>query len=107
MFASVLVTAPDLATVERISKHLIEHRLAACANYWPIQSMYHWEGKVEQASEFAILLKIRATEYHEVAVEISTLHPYDVPCIVKYDISEGWQPYLEWIKASTGEPEKD
>ncbi len=107
MFASVLVTAPDLAAAERISKHLIERRLAACANYWQIRSMYHWEGKVEQASEFAIVLKIRATEFDEVAAEVSRLHPYDVPCIVKYDIADGWQPYLDWIKAYTGEPEKD
>jgi periplasmic divalent cation tolerance protein len=107
MFSSVLVTVPDLAIAERISKYLIERKFAACANYWPIQSMFYWKDKIEHASEFAILLKIRSSDFGKVSEEISRLHPYAVACIVKYDIAEGWPPYLEWIKASTGEPEGD
>jgi periplasmic divalent cation tolerance protein len=106
MFASVLFTAPDLATAERISQSLIEKRLVACANYWPIRSMFRWEGEVERASEYAILLKTRSSDFESLTREISRMHPYDLPCILRYDIAEGWPPYLEWIKASTGGPEE-
>jgi len=107
MFASVLITTPDLESAEKICSTLIEKRLVACANYFPTRSMYRWGGKVDSNEEFIIILKIRSADFKEISEEISKLHPYDLPCIVKYDISEGLQPYLDWIRESTSRPPED
>ncbi len=101
MFASVLITVPDLKTADTIASALIEKRLAACANYFPTRSIYHWKGRIERSEEFIMILKIWSVDFEMVTKEISRLHPYELPCIVKYDISDGFQPYLDWIREST------
>lgn len=106
MFATVLVTTPDLGTTERISRALIEKRLTACANYFPVRSMYVWERELERAEEYLLLLKVRSSDFAAVTEEIVRLHPYEVPCIVKYEIEDGFVPYLNWIKDSTERPPK-
>jgi periplasmic divalent cation tolerance protein len=107
MLASVLVTSPDLKSAEKICSALIEKRLAACANYFPTKSMYRWKGKIESSEEFIIILKIRSDDFKTVSGEISRLHPYDLPCIVKYEIADGLLPYLDWIRESTSRPPED
>jgi len=107
MFATVLVTTPDLASAENIAERLIELRLVACANYWPIRSMYRWKGKVERSGEYALTLKIWSADFSTIVEAVRKIHPYDNPCIVRYEISAGSQPYLEWIKESTERPAED
>jgi len=107
MFASVLVTVPDLKTTETIASNLIEKRLAACANYFSTRSIYRWKAKVELSEEMVMILKIRASDFELVSKEIVRLHPYEIPCIVKYDISDGFQPYLDWIRESTNRSLQD
>jgi periplasmic divalent cation tolerance protein len=101
MYSTVLVTVPDIETSMEISRHLVSSRLAACANLFPIQSIYRWEGRVQEEGETAILLKIRTEDFEELRSEILKLHPYEVPCIVRYDIEEGHEPYLRWILGAT------
>jgi len=42
--AMAYVTAPDLETARSIARAVVGRRLAACANLWPIESMYRWKG---------------------------------------------------------------
>jgi periplasmic divalent cation tolerance protein len=63
--------------------------------------MYSWKGNFEKEEEYIVLLKIRSADFLMVAKAIARNHPYEVPCIVKYDIAAGFQPYLDWIMEST------
>src|SRR5690554_1303325 len=99
--STVFVTYPDEDTARTIGRALVEQRLAACSNIFPVGSVYRWDGGVEEGSEYASLLKIRSEDFQEVAEAIRKLHPYDVPCIVRYDISEGLNDYVTWIIEST------
>jgi periplasmic divalent cation tolerance protein len=101
MYSTVLVTAPDLDTSRRISKHVIEEGLAACANIYPINSIYRWEGELIEEGEYAMLLKTRTEDFESLRTAVKELHPYEIPCIVRYEISEGHQPYLDWVGKST------
>jgi periplasmic divalent cation tolerance protein len=101
MFASVFVTVPDMKTAESMASNLIEKRFAACSNFFSTSSIFRWKGKVERNEEVVMILKIRSGDFELVKKEILRMHPYEVPCIVKYEISEGFQPYLDWIKEST------
>lgn len=99
--STVLVTYPDERTARAISRSLIERRLAACSNIFAVGSIYRWKGEIEEASEFASLLKIRSEDFPAVEEAIRKMHPYEVPCIVRYDIAEGSVDYLSWIVGST------
>jgi len=99
--STVLVTYPDEQTARTICRSLIERRLVACSNIFAIGSIYRWEEEIEEASEFASLLKIRSEDFQVVTEAIRQLHPYEVPCIVRYDVAEGSEDYLSWVIGST------
>jgi periplasmic divalent cation tolerance protein len=98
--STVFVTYPDERIARTVCRSLIERRLAACSNIFAVGSIYRWEGKIEETSEFASLLKIRSEDFHAVAEAIKQLHPYEIPCIVRYDVADGSVDYMEWVMGS-------
>lgn len=100
-FVSVYVTAPDEESARRLARHAVEARLAACANVWPVSSVYRWEGAVQEEREFALLLKTRAALVPQLERAIQAAHPHQVPCVVAWPIAHGSAPYLAWVAEST------
>lgn len=98
---SVYVTAPDEATARRLAGAMVEARLAACANLWPIASIYRWEGRIEEGREFALLLKTRRALLPALERALQEAHPYDVPCVVAWPIAGGAAPYLAYVADAT------
>lgn len=99
--ASVYVTCPDRETARRIAGLLIERRLVACANLVPIESVYRWEGRIEEAREVAMFLKTRRERVEEVVAAVREAHPYEVPCVVEFELRAGNPDYLRWIDSET------
>ncbi|HEX7636018.1 MAG TPA: divalent-cation tolerance protein CutA [Noviherbaspirillum sp.] len=98
----VLTNVPDEAVARTIAHLLIEQRLAACVNMLPaVQSIYRWQGKLEQASEVALLVKTTQTRYTELEAAIKSVHPYQVPEIIAVPVVAGLPAYLGWIAAET------
>jgi len=97
------VTVPDRATARRIARAIIERRLAACANFWPIESIYHWRGKREEAHEFVLVFKTRRSLLKKVITEIRRMHPYEVPCIVSYPMGPALGAFADWIDSETAQ----
>ena len=101
-YAVVYVTASDVEEAKRIARAVVEERLAACANIYPeIRSIYWWQGKVEESSEAALVLKTRKELVPKLIERVKQLHSYTVPCIIALPITEGNREFLEWIKSET------
>jgi periplasmic divalent cation tolerance protein len=84
---------------EKIAQHLVENRLAACVNIIPqIRSIYRWEGKVESAQEWLLVVKTVADKFVQVRDTIRSLHSYELPECVAIPIEEGSAEYLRWIE---------
>jgi periplasmic divalent cation tolerance protein len=98
---SIYITAKDEAEARVIGRTLVEEKLIACANYFPINSVYSWKGVVEESVEVAIIAKTRTVLMESLIQRIKELHSYEVPCIVSWKIEEGNPDYLQWIKDST------
>jgi periplasmic divalent cation tolerance protein len=97
----VLSTAGSEEEARKIARHLVEHRLAACVNILPqIQSIYRWQGKVEESREWLLLIKTTAEKFSHVTDAISELHSYDLPECIALSIEDGSARYLEWIEHS-------
>jgi periplasmic divalent cation tolerance protein len=104
-FAIVLTTLPADGDVESLARALVDERLAACVNILPaMQSIYRWEGKVEQASERQLIIKTAAAQVEDLKARIAALHPYDVPEMLVLPVSGGSEGYLQWIRDSVGTP---
>lgn len=102
MYAIVFVTCPSEGDAERISRALLDRRLAACISAIPgIRSSFLWRGAVEEASEVLLLIKTRAGLVGELIEEVRKIHPYEVPEVVAVPIADGFKGYLDWIGEET------
>jgi periplasmic divalent cation tolerance protein len=94
----VFVTAPTREIARTIGRALVEQKLAACANITlPVESIYSWQGQVQQEEEVLIILKTRADIFDRLTATVISLHPYDVPEIIALPIERGLPAYLNWI----------
>jgi len=96
------VTLSSTDEAKTIAKALVTGRLVACANILgDIQSVYWWDGAVQEETEVAMVLKTRASLVSKVTARITQLHSYDCPCVVALDIADGHPEYLKWIFKET------
>lgn len=96
------VTCPDEASAERIARSLLEQRLVACANIVPgARSLYRWQGRIEDEREVVMFLKTRRALVPRVDEAVRALHPYEVPCVVAFDLMGGNSAYLAWVAEET------
>lgn len=98
----VMVTVPQ-ENREDLTRVILEKRCAACVNVLEnVRSYYWWQGRQEQSTEALLLIKTRKELFPALEELIRTHHPYDVPEIVAFDITEGSRPYLRWLREETG-----
>lgn len=96
---SVYAVFANADEARRIARAMVEERLAACANILgPCQSVYRWQGAVEEAEEVAAIFKARADKAGALTARIAELHSYDVPAIAVWAIDSAWPAYADWIE---------
>lgn len=97
----VFSTTASQEEARRIAQQLVERSLAACVNVLgPIESIYRWQGKVETAGEFLLLIKTTAERFPDVRDALVALHSYEVPECIAIDVADGSAPYLAWLADS-------
>ena len=97
-FIIVMVTTANKQEAENIAQNLLEARLIACANILgPISSHFHWEGKIERAEEYLLLMKSRSELFKTLAEKVRFIHSYEVPEVIAVPIVNGSAAYLNWL----------
>jgi periplasmic divalent cation tolerance protein len=97
----VFTTCGSLEEAKTLAQALVERQLAACVNIVPqVHSVYRWQGKVEAATEFLLIIKTTADAFKELRDGLTELHSYDVPECVEIAIEDGNAAYLDWIEES-------
>ena len=100
-YCIITTTLPDQKSANTIIKTLLQKKLSACIQTYPIQSHYHWQGKIESSSEILFQIKTKVSLFEEVKNEIQLQHPYDIPEIIMIPIMKGNDSYLAWIEDET------
>ncbi len=99
-FIIVYVTTADKKQAEKITTTLVEEKLVSCAHiYGPISSVFNWQGKIETAEEFRIIMKSRADLFDELSKRVKAFHSYEVPEIIAVPIVAGSKDYLDWMQS--------
>jgi periplasmic divalent cation tolerance protein len=100
----VYVTASSAEEARTLARALVGERLAACVNLLPVQSIYRWQGQVEEATETLLIVKTHRGHLDALAARVRALHSYAVPEIIALPVEAGWPPYLQWIREETTPP---
>lgn len=99
-FIIIYITHPNLKEAKKVAETLLRDKLIACVNYFPIESAYWWQGKIENAKEIVSLVKTRKENWTKVRKAVEAMHPYQTPCIMKLEV-ESNPSYADWIKKET------
>lgn len=98
----IMTTMPDMQSAQNLARRLVERRLAACVNILPaVQSVYRWQGVIEEAAEITMLAKTTRARYAEIESAIKEAHPYQLPEIVALPVAAGLPAYLSWVAEET------
>lgn len=98
---TVYVTAPPAAAPD-IAETLVEEQVAACVNRVRCHSVYRWEGEVHDEEEVILLAKAPADRADELIRRVEEIHPYDVPCIERFEETDVPPSFGEWRSRVTG-----
>jgi periplasmic divalent cation tolerance protein len=97
----VLTTVSSIDEAKRIARALVEERLAACVNISPgVESIYRWQGAVEETSEVLLIMKTRVEKLTAIEKAVRRLHSYDVPEFLVLPVDHGSVAYLKWLDES-------
>ena len=97
----IVSTFPNKTVTKKIANQLVKKKLAACVNIIKIDSVYSWNGKIQNDSEYLAFFKTTKKNHIILKNEIKKLHPYDVPEIAEINVNSMNKPYLDWLNNST------
>ena len=99
-FIIVYITHKNEENAMKVVKHLLDKKLIACANTFPIKSSYIWNSKIANEDEIVTIVKTRKENWESLRSEVEKIHPYETPCIMRIDVTAN-SSYEEWIGKET------
>ena len=101
----VLSTCDSETKAVELARSLVEQKVAACVNIVPgVISIYRWQGKVENAAEWVLVIKSRRDLFDKLREAIARTHSYEVPEVIALPIVDGSEAYLGWMDRELGKP---
>lgn len=98
----VLITVPNEDEAVKISRTLVEEKLAGCVNIVKnVRSIYFWKGKIEDDSEVLMIVKTSSDLFEELEKKVKSIHSYTVPEVIGIKIKKGSADYLKWLDEVT------
>ena len=98
--ALVRVTFAAAEDAERVSRQVIEERLAACVNLIPCASIFRFEDEVQTAHEIAATFKTLPNRAAALARRIGELHDYDLPAVESWPVAAP-DDVVQWVAGAT------
>ncbi|MFN7995609.1 MAG: divalent-cation tolerance protein CutA [Bryobacteraceae bacterium] len=99
----LLSTCASEEEAGKIAQALVESRVAACVTVIPgARSVYRWQGAVESATEWVLIIKSSRLLFGQLRATLEKLHSYEVPELVAMQIVEGAPNYMNWLEGQIG-----
>jgi periplasmic divalent cation tolerance protein len=97
----VLTSVGAAFDARQLARELVDARVAACVNIIDrVQSVYRWEGKVEEDAEQLLLIKTSDERVDALREALFARHPYDVPEFVVLPMGATSDAYGAWLLQS-------
>ena len=97
----IISTYPNKKSISKIAQNLVKSKLVACVNISKISSIYSWNDKIENTSEYLAIFKTITKNKTLLKKKIKETHPYEIPEIAEVDVTSINKSYLNWLIEST------
>ena len=99
MYSIIYITTSESQESKKIAKILLEEKIVACTNIIPqINSLYLWEGEIEEDNESLLIAKTKTVNVDQVIKRVEEIHSYQTPCILQLEVKKGSKAYLDWME---------
>lgn len=98
---AALTTVGTREQAQALAHALVEQGLAACVQLQAIESIYRWQGQVQQEPEWRLLIKSTQARWAELQAAVLAQHPYELPALVAWPLPEGHAPFHDWVREQT------
>jgi periplasmic divalent cation tolerance protein len=95
---AVFTTVASAEAAREMGRALVERKLAACAQITEIESIYSWDGAVQDEVEYRVMFKTTAAQYPAIEAAIRELHTYELPAIHAVAVEAVYEPYAAWVE---------
>lgn len=99
------ITTKTKDEAKRIARALLQEKLIAGANIFPLDSLYWWQEKICEEEEFALFMQSTKANFARIEEAVKTLHSYEIPCILSLAVTLGSADFLHWLKENTKKDE--
>ncbi len=103
--ASILVVVTTVGTEQQaldIAHELVGKHLAACVNIVPrIRSVFFWKGKVNDDSEWMLVVKTAPENFAVVKEAIKRLNAYELPEVLGFATAHAGALFAKWVVDSS------
>ena len=96
-YSTIITTCPDKKSAKKIANQLVENRLVACVQMFPIESVYRWKNEICNENEIVLFMKSKPEMFDKIMTTIKENHTYEVPEIIQISITDGLPEYLNWV----------
>lgn len=93
----VQTTVPSVEQAAHLARALVGERLAACAQWEPMASVYRWNGALQQESEWRLQLKTTEARWPDLCQRLRDLHPYSQPQVLALPVHGADPGYAAWV----------
>ena len=98
----IYITTGNKDEARSIGKELVVSNLAACVNIIDnMNSMYLWEGEIQDDKETILIAKTTETRVPELIEKVKSMHSYSCPCVLSLPVLDGNKHFLDWIAEET------
>lgn len=98
---AIYTTVGSREAALKLAHAAVEGRLAACVQITPVDSVYVWQGAVQQEGEFRLMFKTTAHARDALVRRIEALHPYQLPALYALPVAACSADYAAWVVENT------
>ena len=96
-YGLMLTTTSSHEEAKALAQRLLENHLAACVNYFRVDSLYRWQGSLQQDAEWQLIIKTDLRLQNAIEEIIIQHHSYELPELIIIPIVGGSSAYLGWL----------
>lgn len=97
---TISVTCKNKKEATAIARALLKKKLVACANLWPVGSIYWWKNKLVTSREVVLACKTTTRNVTAATKLIGPLHSYEVPVITVEKVTAN-KKAIQWATGVT------
>ena len=92
----VITTESDYNNARNLANHILKMKLSKCVSLSSIDSIYFWEGSLEEAKEVQITIKTKPELLDHLILTLKKKHTYEIPQIICLRASSSAE-YNKWL----------